>query len=269
MAAIPFMPFYIADYLADASHLTTFEHGAYLLLIMNYWQRGEALPADEQKLARIARVNLRQWRLMAPTIEAFFSVRGNSWHHNRINSELHKVRAKSLKARESGLASVERKRNESSTNVQRTFNHTDTDTDTEEKGVSNDTPKGGKRFGEKAADPPDWIPRKAWDDYAAMRQRIRKPMTARAAELVVAKLDALRTSGCPPGDVLDQSTMHGWQGVFELKDQQNGNAARPMAASTGGKPIYRSNPALDRYRDLIEDLDAAVETDAGPLRLHS
>ena len=142
MSALPYMPLYVADYLADAAHLTTEEHGAYLLLIMTYWQRGKALPYDPERLARIARLPNERWTDVERTLNDFFTVDGGHWHHKRIDAELAKVRDKSDKAKRAGIASasarkptdVERTLNRRSTDVQQTFNHTDTDTDTDTKG---------------------------------------------------------------------------------------------------------------------------------------
>jgi uncharacterized protein YdaU (DUF1376 family) len=64
MAALPYMPLFVADYLADTAHLTATQHGAYMMLIMNYWQRGGPLPDDDARLARIARVGPREWARM-------------------------------------------------------------------------------------------------------------------------------------------------------------------------------------------------------------
>lgn len=74
---------------------------------------------------------------------------------------------------------------------------------------------------------PDWIPGDAWQGFADMRRRIRKPMTPRAAELIVRKLHELRRDGHDPGAVLDQSCRNGWQDVFAIKGerQQRGSTA--------------------------------------------
>ena len=80
----PWMPLYVADYLADTGHLSTLEHGAYMLLIMHYWSKG-SLPDNDKRLASIARLSLEQWGDMRPTISEFF---GDGWKHDRIDGEL-------------------------------------------------------------------------------------------------------------------------------------------------------------------------------------
>lgn len=129
MTALPYIPLYVADYLADTSHLSTMEHGAYLLLIMNYWQRGKPLPSDTVQLARICRLSEKQFKKIIPQLENFFEVVGNKWVHQRIDTELAKVLDKSTKASNAGRASAQQRASGRSTDVQRTFNHTDTDTE--------------------------------------------------------------------------------------------------------------------------------------------
>lgn len=80
------MPLYIGDYLADTGHLTTVQHGAYLLLIMHYWRKRE-LPADDKQLAAIAKLPLRIWLDCKEIIQAFFH---DGWKHKKIEAELAK-----------------------------------------------------------------------------------------------------------------------------------------------------------------------------------
>ena len=81
------MPLYIADYLADTGHLSTTQHGAYLLLIMHYWRSG-GLPMDDVRLARIAKLSLKFWlEHVKPDLESLFLP---GWKHKRIEIELAK-----------------------------------------------------------------------------------------------------------------------------------------------------------------------------------
>lgn len=138
--AVPFMPLYVADYMADTAHLTTVEHGAYLLLIMTYWQRGEALPDDDKKLARIVGLQGRNWKRVRQEIEPFFEFRDNKWVHQRIEHQLtvmrSQSRANSLNGKKGGLAKAKASPSENLAKPKRTLSHTDTDTDTRETKVS-------------------------------------------------------------------------------------------------------------------------------------
>lgn len=94
----PWMPFYVADYLADTMHLTTFEHGAYLLLIMHYWQHGR-LPRDRKSLAKICGTDEEQFGLIRNTLKGLFQP---GWTHKRIDKELKETAEKYSKRAEAG-----------------------------------------------------------------------------------------------------------------------------------------------------------------------
>lgn len=78
--------FNVGHYVRDTMHLTTEQHGAYLLLILAYWPHGP-LPDDDQVLASIAKQPLPAWRRMRPTIQAFFQPANGKWNHKRIDKE--------------------------------------------------------------------------------------------------------------------------------------------------------------------------------------
>ena len=81
------MPLYVRDYLTDTMHLSTEQHGAYLLLICDYWLHGPPLD-DDDVLASICRASRYVWRRLRPTIERFFQVSDGVWRHKRIDLEL-------------------------------------------------------------------------------------------------------------------------------------------------------------------------------------
>jgi uncharacterized protein YdaU (DUF1376 family) len=56
------MPMYWDAYLADTTHLTTEEHGAYLLLLAAMWRRNGSVPDNDKDNARILGMTLAKWR---------------------------------------------------------------------------------------------------------------------------------------------------------------------------------------------------------------
>ncbi len=70
---------------------------------------------------------------------------------------------------------------------------------------------------------PSDIPETEWEAYDEMRRKGRasKSWTDRARQIAVNELRKLAEAGHPPGDVLNQSTLNGWAGVYPLKDWNN------------------------------------------------
>jgi uncharacterized protein YdaU (DUF1376 family) len=92
------MPLYVGDYLRDTRDLNTLQHGAYLLLIMHYWQH-DALPSDDARLAAITGLSVAQWRRIREPVQAKFS---EGWRHKRIEAELVKVDRAFMQRRQAG-----------------------------------------------------------------------------------------------------------------------------------------------------------------------
>lgn len=91
------MPFYPGDYLADTRRLSLEHHGAYLLLILDYWRNGPP-PSDDATLARIVGCTAAVWRRLAPVLRPLFRDEAGKMHHKRIDAELATATERSDKA---------------------------------------------------------------------------------------------------------------------------------------------------------------------------
>lgn len=72
--SIPYMPLYTSDYIGDTHHLTTLEHGAYLLILMTMWNAGGSLPDDMERIRKIAKLSKANWLKVWPNIREFFTI---------------------------------------------------------------------------------------------------------------------------------------------------------------------------------------------------
>jgi len=85
---------YWGDYFRDTRRLSTLEHGAYLLLIGEYWVSGRPLPDDDATLARLAGTSEREWPRIKPNLAPMFTIEKGEWKHERVENELAKARAR-------------------------------------------------------------------------------------------------------------------------------------------------------------------------------
>ncbi len=69
---------------------------------------------------------------------------------------------------------------------------------------------------------PDCIPLESWNAFSEMRKKQRKPMTDRAAKMIIRKLEDFNRAGWNIGAILDQSTVNCWQDVFPLRETIKG-----------------------------------------------
>lgn len=103
MAEFPALPFFTDAYLADTRHLTTEEHGAYLLLLMCAWRnRGCQLKDNDRMLARIAGLSPAKWRRMKPVLVEFFTVADGLWRQKKLLYVYDTVSKKVARNRENG-----------------------------------------------------------------------------------------------------------------------------------------------------------------------
>lgn len=98
----PFMQLYVADYLGDTRHLTTEQHGAYLLLLMTMWRADGELPADDTRLARIAGLSVARWNKIKGDVVALMCIEDGKLTQKRLRAELEKAKEKSHKRADAG-----------------------------------------------------------------------------------------------------------------------------------------------------------------------
>lgn len=75
--------------------------------------------------------------------------------------------------------------------------------------------------------------------YVEMRKAIKKPATAKALRLAISKAWSLSSHSVSKFiDIIDQSTMNSWQGVFPIREQGNARA--------GNLPDYSDDEAISK-----------------------
>ena len=89
---------------------------------------------------------------------------------------------------------------------------------------------------------PDWLPLDAWVGFVNMRNATKKPMTDRAVQNLLTKLEKMRAAGQDVAEVLDQSTNACWADVYEVKERRNGKQRKQVTGTATA-----AQRAIDHY----------------------
>lgn len=257
--------FYWRDYLGDTGHLTLQEHGAYLLLMAHYYSTGRPLPANAEQLHRICRAFAVQEQCAVDSVlQKFFALDGDVWRHARIDAEMCKAieisekRAfaarKAHKSRNSG-ANAEQLQSKCNANAMQMQSNCSALSQSQSQSHKEKKEKQracAQVSPERLADV--GLTSESWQLFVDHRRQIRKPLTDRAAELLLKDLKAWREGGHDPNALIETSVKNGWQGVFLPKDKPSG------ASKHGGfaQRDYRAGATDPASIGWLADGDAPV-----------
>ena len=151
---------HIGDYRASTSGLSIAQHGAYRLLMDEYYVTGSALPADLASLYRICRaMNKEEKKAVAHVVATFFTVVDGRLSHQRIEEQLAEYQSQVETASRAGKASAAKRAGTRPPSVRRPLdsrcNPASTDAATERQPTTNHEPTTHDSSSKSTPKPPE------------------------------------------------------------------------------------------------------------------
>ena len=268
------MPLYIGDYMSDTMHLTTEQHGAYLLLLMAAWKSGGNLPVCDKKLSVISRLPSDKWAEIKDDILEFFDMDGEILTQKRLQSELARAIRHFDSRRENGKKGGRPKKDEEekptgSSQVIQDHNREETPlpspSQLNTKSNSKEKPARDKPARRLVVEKPDGVDSQVWADFVAQRNVKRAPITQTALN-GIKKQAAI--AGIPIEDALSMICERGWTG---FKADWVATGGQHAKSDRTGKPSLAERVSAGA-RAAIASIDAremacrAVGEDGAHLR---
>ena len=234
--------FNIGDYKSHTEHLSEMEDLTYRRLLDWYYLHETPIPLDENEVARQIRMRSHT-DCIAVVLREYFECTADGWIHHRANKELSKAGDKSQKASESAKARWSKQKDANALPTQSEGNATHNTVH-----ITQDTEH--KKKATEVALLPDWIPLETWAAFLEMRKKIKKPATAHAITLLIAKLDKFRKQGQDVQQVLEKSITSGWQDLFEIKERTTFAQQAADVARVTVPPLHSGlDPVLQKIHD--------------------
>lgn len=94
-------------------------------------------------------------------------------------------------------------------------------------------------------------------DFEEHRKKLRAPMTERAFELILKKLARFRTEGMDPVEVLEQSIMNGWVGIFPVR-KEGTSESKSFQERRSEKTAQAISKVLGRFAEAPGSVQRAL-----------
>ena len=255
MNGLPYYKRYPRDFIEGTIGMPFEVKTTYAFLLDLIYMQGGNLPDDPRYICGLLGVSVRKWKsLRQALIDAGkIHVSGDFLTNYRAVSELE------------SLAKLSRKQSENASGIKKNNNlrkprpsHTESEPDTDI--LPPNSPKGDlaksasqkstKKTEERKADllaqtPAEILSQKLPPDLAEgfveHRKKIRKPMTAKAADLLLKRLATMRD----PVAAVERSIVNGYQGVFE--DSNDTRRPAQQQRRYDGLPAYINGKGLMGY----------------------
>ena len=244
---------HINDWRKETASLSLEQRGAYRELMDWFYVTEGRLPAEEKSLFRmLGAQKLSEKKAIKFVIERFFKPSENGFlTQTRCVFELNLIQNRSKTASENarkkqavylennklGQADAVPQLSHGSANQEPITNNQ------YKKEESPLPPKGGDDGVKKSKkiikkpELPEWLQPEVWTTFCDHRKSIKKPITPQAEKLLLGELLKLKNAGNSPIDVINQSIMKGWTGLFELKDTHN---STPLQQETHTETRWKS-----------------------------
>jgi hypothetical protein len=207
---------------------------ACLYLWTESWHQVPAgsLPNNARMLSELSRTGQR-WKRLAPhCMRGWTLCTDDRWYHPVVVQKAMEAWDKLVVSRAKGLAGAAKRYGPggSPATLELSLGHSSEVKVSEVKGTGSTPPTPFIL--------PGWVPKETWAAFEEMRRAIKKPMTDRARDLVVAAL--ARMSG-PAGQqaqaILEQSIRNNWQDVYPLKTNTAQGAGRQAQMEAGNRGV--------------------------------
>ena len=232
---------YIGDYQRHTGHLTLAQDGAYRRLMDHYYSTEEPLPADPSALYRICgAMEKAERQAVDSVVKQFFTTHEGRLHHQRVDEEISIAQEKIANLKEnaanggkqSGKARASKKEANASPNAQANASNNRSKSEANDEAKTNNksvVSSQTKPNGLENITLPAWLDQDLWDEWVDYRKGIKARLTLKAAELCIAKLEALRREGNDPRKVIENTIMSGkWTGLFAIKGEPRAGPGKTL-----------------------------------------